>query len=179
MTCRSRSQSPARALVPVRSNVNHTPDPAQIQSVNRAPVHVQSQTDVIRVHGKFITDVILLHFEPYMSFTFFLCFFDFVRIHKIVLGCPKYLITDINIYFPFNFLAIAPLRQITSHVRALVLDQHHRKMETPHRIATTKAWTIRLVRCPINYKNIDFSFRLITLETLIQTPYLPKPLKTN
>lgn len=114
-----------------------------------------------------------------MSFTFFLCFFDFVRIHKIVLGCSKYLITDINIYFPFNFLAIAPLRQITSHVRALVLDQHPRKMETPHRIATTKAWTIRLVRCPINYKNIDFSFRLITLETLIQTPYLPKPLKTN
>lgn len=87
---------------------------------------------------------------------------------KTVLGGSKYLIIAIITFISHIFLitAIAPLRQTTSLVHALVLVQHRRRMETPHRIATTKAWTIRLVSCPVNFKNIDFSFRLITLETL-------------
>lgn len=60
----SRSQSPARALAPVRSNVNHTPDHAQTQSVNRVLVLARSQTGVIRVHGKLVELFVISLFTP-------------------------------------------------------------------------------------------------------------------
>uniref|UniRef100_A0A6P4G3L1 Translation initiation factor IF-2-like n=1 Tax=Drosophila rhopaloa TaxID=1041015 RepID=A0A6P4G3L1_DRORH len=51
-------------------------------------------------------------------------------------------------------------RLTTSRVRAHAPVRPRPKMETPLRIAITRAWTIRLVSCPINFKTLDFRLLL-------------------